>query len=176
MLALCLPLPYTYALLGTLGLVSSTATALALGLGNTAINNGLYGFNGVLVGQAAATFLVLDSPAQVSSAAVAVVLFAAVAGLLTHGLGNLLIHHHKVHTTPTLPRMCCVAGRARPRDDTRRACVRMTDDEHCRTLALTSPYAASRLIRHRCRPSPCRSTLRRSCCCCACGHTLGPSA
>lgn len=42
---------------GTIGLVVSTVTALLLGFDRGAIRNGLYGFNGVLVGAALATFL-----------------------------------------------------------------------------------------------------------------------
>lgn len=42
---------------GTIGLVVSTVTALLLGFDRGAIRAGLYGFNGVLVGAALATFL-----------------------------------------------------------------------------------------------------------------------
>jgi urea transporter len=42
---------------GTLGLVVSTVTGLVLGMDRGAIRAGLYGFNGVLVGLALATFL-----------------------------------------------------------------------------------------------------------------------
>lgn len=42
---------------GTLGLVASTITGLVLGMDRGAIRAGLYGFNGVLVGLALATFL-----------------------------------------------------------------------------------------------------------------------
>ena len=96
LVALCWPLPYTYALLASIGLFASTGTALWLGLGRTALNNGLFTFNGVLVGQAAATFLVLDTTVQIVSACIAVAVFSAFAALLTQALGNLLVAHHKV--------------------------------------------------------------------------------
>ncbi len=63
---------------GTLGLVASTLTALILGMDRPAIRAGLYGFNGVLVGAALATFLSPEWSAGVMGYIVAVSAFSTI--------------------------------------------------------------------------------------------------
>lgn len=63
---------------GTLGLVVSTLTALILGMDRPAIRAGLYGFNGVLVGAALATFLGPEWSAGVMGYIVAVSAFSTI--------------------------------------------------------------------------------------------------
>ena len=105
MVALCWPLPLQYFVLGSVGVVVSNLVALWLGLGHVAINNGLFGFNGVLVGQAIATFVVVESTYEWVAALLAVAAFSAMSGVIVQALGNLLVETHKVCCT----RVCLYA-------------------------------------------------------------------
>lgn len=54
--ALLAPMPSAYGVLSTVGLISSTLTAHALGAPQDSIQHGLFGFNGMLCGAAIASF------------------------------------------------------------------------------------------------------------------------
>lgn len=88
----------------TTGVLAGTSLATALGLARPARVNGLYGFNAVLVGQAAATFMVLE-PAEGSAtttahmlwtAVVLVALFAGLSTVVNEALASLLVPQYKV--------------------------------------------------------------------------------
>ena len=71
--------------LGLLGVISSTAAALVLSLDRGAIRNGIYGYNGLLVGAALATFGDLETGAV--GWAIATVFFAALTTVLMNTAG-----------------------------------------------------------------------------------------
>ena len=96
-----------YTLLGLTGLISSTVLAKLLDVKWGSIRNGLFGYNGILVGYAVPTFMfdVNDPHASTASlwtAFVAVVVFSLFAVVLTVSLGNAMVN---VTRTPpfTLP-------------------------------------------------------------------------
>lgn len=78
------------------GLLSGVFTAHVLGMPRALQQNGLYGFNAVLVGQAGAVFLAFDAPGALPTAAALVALFAALSTIVTEALGSLLVPVHKV--------------------------------------------------------------------------------
>jgi urea transporter len=113
LLALCWQSLYC-ATMGVLGLTASTGFALALELDRGAIRSGLFGFNGVLVGLALATF---DRGCQAAAAdcqeglwqyaavGAPVVLMAMFSTLFSVSLGNFLVPVYSVPSF-TLPFNC----------------------------------------------------------------------
>ena len=73
---------------GALGVIASTATAIALGMDRGAVRAGLFGFNGVLVGAAFSLFLQPDWDVVVM---VWIVVVAALSSILHAALANVFI-------------------------------------------------------------------------------------
>ena len=79
--ALVSPMPSSYGVLSTVGLLTSTLAAHSLGAPADSIQHGLYGFNGMLCGAAIATFT--DSTGSSGTLALHVILAFAAAALST---------------------------------------------------------------------------------------------
>ena len=75
---------------GLLGLFSSTATALFMGLDNNSIQGGLFGYNGFLTGLGAATFLA-GAKTWSAGPVVASLIYGSVSTLLQIVWGNVLV-------------------------------------------------------------------------------------
>ena len=73
---------------GVLGLLASTLMALILGMDRGAVRAGLYGFNGVLVGLALATFLAPHWSLGIMGYAVVVAAFSTI---LMASLGKIFL-------------------------------------------------------------------------------------
>ncbi len=99
LLALFIQSPWA-GLMGALGVVTSTLTALGLGLDRATIRNGIFGYNGLLVGAALATFS--DPAVGAGGWAIAVIVFAALTTVLMKTVG--VWWAKTIHTPPlTLP-------------------------------------------------------------------------
>ena len=88
--------------MGLLGVVASTVMALMLTLDRNTIRNGIFGYNGALVGVALATFSDPSAGGGLGGWAIAILLFAAFSTILMHTVGKWWVK--KVNTPPlTLP-------------------------------------------------------------------------
>lgn len=85
-IALLAPMPPPYALCVTLGLLSSTLTAVACASETSAVRHGLFGFNGVLAGAAIATYFAFDTPAHYAAHAMLTLAAGALATCLSRAL------------------------------------------------------------------------------------------
>jgi urea transporter len=81
------------AVLMLLGVTASTLTAVAMGLHSSSIDNGIYGYNGALVGIALGVFHFGDDNyrAEFRTLPIAVVLVAALSTFITAGVGTLFV-------------------------------------------------------------------------------------
>jgi urea transporter/Ca2+-binding EF-hand superfamily protein len=81
------------AALTLLGIVAAHLAARAIGVDRQSRRQGIYGFNGALVGSAVACFADLAEPARPWLWLLLVVLGAGLTTLLVHGLGRWLVRH-----------------------------------------------------------------------------------
>ena len=84
------------ALMSMLGLLSSTLTAIWLKLDRAAIRNGIFGYNGILVGAALAIFGLPGNGGWHPGWAIAVIIFAACTTILMKTMGMWLVTRFKV--------------------------------------------------------------------------------
>ena len=86
LLALFIQSPWV-GLMSLLGVVSSTVTAIALNLDRDTIRNGIFGYNGILVGAALATFGSSGNGSWSIAWAIAVIIFSALTTVMMKTLG-----------------------------------------------------------------------------------------
>ena len=95
LLALAIQSPWI-AVMSLLGLLASTLTAIWLQLDRTAIRNGIFGYNGILVGAALAIFGLSGNGSWHAGWAIAVIVFAAHTTVLMKTMGMWLVTRFKV--------------------------------------------------------------------------------
>jgi urea transporter len=83
-------------LFSAVGIASATFTARLIGADRQARHNGIYGFNGALVGSAAAAFATLDTQSRLLAWMPLVAAGAALTTLLLEGLGGWLVRRFGV--------------------------------------------------------------------------------